>query len=121
MTVTGPDGGHTYCRFALQHLLQPDAGDHPFYKLDTQAGTGSASPRGMRSCLLALNDLLHSHYAGLSAKLFHKRVSTLSTMFLCSVVDHDNVCARTKGKAPPVYNIDPILDMSIAGLSAPKS
>lgn len=119
MTFRAVDGSHTFCRFLLQYMIQPHIAQHPLARLyDVQ--TKSAVRGKDLSCLVKATRLLRSLYAKLPEPVLNQRLSALSMMFLATVVEHDNAKAQRKDGAPTEFNIEPILDMSIAALSAPS-
>jgi AcrR family transcriptional regulator len=120
MSIVGRDGSHPYARFVLQHQLRLDAGEHPFYTMQSNSRKVTASAEGNRSCLFHVSGLLRKHYPQVSRKIFLQRIKTLSMMFLSSVVEHDNAYANTNGTPIPAYNVEPILVMSMGALSAPE-
>ncbi len=120
ISITGPDGSHVFCRFSLQYYLKPNAGTHPFYRRDPRTGESTTSPNGRQSTLFAVGDMLHDHFKSLTEKTYYARISTLSMMFLSSVVEHDNTRALANARKRPSYDIEPIVTMSIGALSAPE-
>jgi hypothetical protein len=120
LALIGTDGSHTHCRFQLQYLLQPDVAEHPFYKIDPRSRKSTVSRKGHQSCLLGINALLRRHYKHLTQKTFYGRLTTLSMMFLTSVVQHDNARAFGKDKTHSEYDPKLVLDMSLSALSAPE-
>jgi len=121
LTLIGADGSHTHCRFQLQYLLQRDVGEHPFFKIEPHTRKSTVTRRGNRSCLLAVNALLRRHYMNLTPKTFNRRLTTLSMMFLTSVVEHDNARVLGKGNSHSEYDARLVLDMSMGALSAAES
>jgi hypothetical protein len=120
LALIGPDGSHTHCRFQLKYLLQPDVAQHPFYKIDSRSRKSTVTPKGHQSCLLGLNGQLRRHYKDLSQKTFYRRITTLSMMFLTSVVEHDNMRVLGKDRPHSEYDAKLVLDMSLGALSAPE-
>jgi AcrR family transcriptional regulator len=118
MAIVGEDGGHSFCRFSLQFNLKPDAAPHPFYDHDVRSGASRPSPRGAQSHLFRAAGLLRSRYP-LSDAAFFKRITALSMMFLCSVVEHDNLHAQARTPRAP-YEPESILRMALGALAAPE-
>jgi Bacterial regulatory proteins, tetR family len=120
LALVGTDGSHSHCRFQLKYLLQPDVGLHPFYRIDARSRASTVSRKGHQSCLLGVTGRLRTHYKHLSQKMFYRRITTLSMMFLTSVVEHDNTRVVGKDKTHSEYDAKLVLDMSIGALSAPE-
>ena len=117
MSIKDADGGHSFCRFLLQYMIQRNVAPHPIeklYKASAKSGTGADTDLPY---LLKLNRLLRAQHESLPQAVFGRRLSMLSMMFLASVVEHDN--ARLSGKIGSVraFDIEPILDMAIGALS----
>ena len=118
MSVRSADGSHTFCRFLLQYMLDRGTVEHPIgsaYKSAEQLQP-TAQPL---ACLARANALLRTRFSALDRTLFSRRLTTLSTMFLASVVEYDNARALAKRKAAARFDPEPILDMAVAALSAP--
>jgi hypothetical protein len=120
LALIGTDGSHTHCWFQLKYLLQPDVAQHPFYKIDARTHRSTVSRKGHESCLLGMSGRLQHHFPNLSQNTFYRRITTLSMMFLTSVVEHDNTRALGKDKEHSEYDPKLVLDMSIGALSAPE-
>jgi hypothetical protein len=120
LALIGTDGSHTHCWFQLKYLLQPDVAQHPFYKIDARTHRSTVSRKGHESCLLGMSGRLQLHFPNLSQNTFYRRITTLSMMFLTSVVEHDNTRALGKDKEHSEYDPKLVLDMSIGALSAPE-
>jgi AcrR family transcriptional regulator len=118
LALVGTDGSHTHCRFQLKYLLQPDVAQHPFYRIDARSRRSTVSRKGRESCLLGVTGQLRSHFKDLSQNTFYRRITTLSMMFLTSVVEHDNTHVFGKDKTHSVYDPKLVLDMSLGALSA---
>ena len=119
LSIVGPNKIHTYIRFSLQYYLQPDAGAHPFYIRDPETGRGHVTEQGHRSCLLHVTGLLRRKFERIRDETFDRRITVLSMMYQCSVVEYDNEHVLGKGKKRPAYDADAIIDMAIGALSAP--
>ena len=118
MSVTDESGEHSFCRFMLQYMLHPKLTNHPlahvysfpFDVATTQQNKLASGQKAVQS--------LFTLYADLPKELIYKRIATLATMFLANVVEHDNNRAQQADHNEP-YNIEPIIDMAVAALSAP--
>lgn len=119
LTIVGPDRTHTYIRFSLQYYLQPDAGAHPFYERHPETGWGEATPLGQASCLFQLTNLLRGTMSHIRQETFDRRISLLSMMYQCSVVEHDNAHALGSRKERLAYDAEAVIDMAIGALGAP--
>jgi len=120
MAITGPDGGHTYCRFLLQYMLHSGTALHPAARIAIGAGRFKAESANAVGSLLATVELLLAQCRHLSAAVFYRRLSVLSMMFLSAVVEHDNISHSSKDRVTAAFDVDAILDMAIAALSAPS-
>lgn len=119
LSIVGPNNIHSYIRFSLQYYLQPDAGAHPFYTRNLKTGRGHVTEQGRRSCLFHVNHLLRRKFEHISDETFDRRITVLSMMYQCSVVEYDNEHALYKREKRPPYDADAIIDMAIGALSAP--
>ncbi len=118
LTMAMPDGRHAFCRFSLQYYLNPEVGTHPYYSGDPRTGLSRINIEGRQSTLFSAGNMLRSHFGDLSQRVYYRRISILSMMFLSSVIEYDN--AQTAlGSNRESYDIEPIIDMSIGALSAP--
>ncbi len=117
MSVQAADGEHTFCRFLLQYLLQPQGPEHP--SRDEVAYHRSRKTPPDLSCLGKIRRLLRANYGMLSTGAFHARLTALSMMFLSAIVEHDNARLLTSRVRSQRFDIEPLLDLAIAGLGAP--
>jgi AcrR family transcriptional regulator len=119
MSVKAADGDHTFCRFLLQYLLQPQGPEHPSRDVDAYHRSRKTPPE--LPCLGKIRRLLRANYPTLGTSRFHSRLTSLSMMFLAAIVEHDNarlLRPRVRGQR---FDIEPMLDLAIAGLGAPVS
>jgi len=118
MSIKDRNGGHPFCRFMLQYLLHPRLTRHPMasiYMFPFGPDEGAADMPSIKKAA----QLLFSAYAQLPKDLVMKRLSTLVTMFLASVVEYDNARRLDESGSAEPYDIEPILDMAVAALGAP--
>jgi len=118
MAVRGQDGEHTFCRFLLQYLLQPQIAEHPF-TLYESADHRRAKLRQDFACLAKVVRLIRGQHRNLTRADFGWRLHALSFMFLSAVVEHDNARLAGRGRRQAKFDIEPILEMSVVALSAP--
>jgi AcrR family transcriptional regulator len=117
MSIRGSDGQHTFCRFLLQYLLQPQLAEHP----GSLRGIRQTKARRDLVCLARAQRLLRAQYQNLSPATYRERQSILARMFLSAVVEHDNARLLRRGAKQTEFDLEPVLDMSIAALGAPQS
>lgn len=117
MTIRDQNGSHTFCRFLLQHMIQPDIAPHPFARFYATAPKSRAQAQEGASLIRATR-LLFGRYDNLPKAVLNQRMSSLCMMFLATVIEHDNTQLRDAA-TPKKFNIEPILDMAIAALGAP--
>jgi AcrR family transcriptional regulator len=118
MSIKDRDGGHPFCRFMLQYMLHPRLTRHPLasvYMFPFGPDEGEADMPSIKKAA----QLLFSTYAHLPKHLVMRRLSSLVTMFLATVVEYDNAQRLQEGQAAEPYDIDPILEMAVAALGAP--
>jgi AcrR family transcriptional regulator len=113
LSVRGTNGQHTFCRFLLHYLHQPQLAKHPVSLRNIHR-----AKRRDGSLIEALR-LIRAQYPNLSSATFRGRLSALSRMFMSTVVEHDNARLHRGGAKQTEFDIEPILDMSIAALRAP--
>lgn len=118
LSIVGSNNMHTYIRFSLQYYLQPDAGAHPFYTRNPETGRGHVTQEGHRSCLFQVNALLRRHFGHIRDETFDRRMTGISMMYQCSVVEHDNEHALGSRRKRPAYDADAVIDMALGALSA---
>jgi AcrR family transcriptional regulator len=119
LTMTASDGSHAFCRFSLQYYLKPAVGTHPYYSGDSKTGLARINAEGRQSCLFSVGDLLRSRFGEIGQAVYYRRITTLSMMFLSSVIEYDNARTTSSTKRRRPYDVEPIIDMSIGALSAP--
>ena len=117
MSIRGPDGQYSFCRFVLQYLLQPQGPDHP-------TGDQAAYRRSRRvpeafASLSRWNRLLRGCYPDLTATQFDYRLKAVAIMFLATVVEHDNAQLVVHPGTHDDFDLEPIMDLAIAALRAP--
>jgi AcrR family transcriptional regulator len=117
MSVRSADGQHPFCRFLLQYLLQPLGAEYPPRNLEAY-NRSRQSPPDLR-CLTRTRRLLRAHYSNLSKAAFGSRLSTVSMMFLSAVVEHDNGRVLVGARNSREFDLESMLDLSTAALSAP--
>lgn len=101
------NGGHSFCRFMLQCRLHTEVSSrHPH------------DERYEGSVIVEIIQLIRSAFPEIPKDLFSYRLSTLTLMFVSSVVEFDNQCQQS-GRSKS-YDYRPILDMALAALSAPQ-
>jgi AcrR family transcriptional regulator len=116
-SVRNAEGEHTFCRFLLQYMLQPLGPEHP--SLGLAAYYRSRRIPSDLPQLARLQRHLRRQYESLSMSTFVLRMSALGKMFLSTIVEHDNarlLAPTVKGQG---FDLEPILDLSIAALAAP--
>ncbi len=99
-------GNYTYCRFMLQLRLHSEFS----YRRDH-------IERSEGSVIIEIRKSLRNIYPHLSNDVFSYRLSTLTLMFVSSVVEFDNYLQANNNKLN--FNYKPIIDMALAALSAP--
>lgn len=119
MSISGRDGSYTFCRFLLQHMLHPGMVQHPIQEFMNGKKKRRANSRMDQACLAQAIEQLRGYYVRVPEATFFRRLSTLSTMFLSSVVEYENARLFDKSGAIAVYDIEPVLDMALGALSAP--
>lgn len=117
MSITGATGDHPFCRFMLQYMLHPKLISHPLAFV-YRSPFGGQSVEGKLASVQAVVQLLFTVHANIPEEIILKRIAALATLFLASVVEHDNHQASGEPTAAG-YDIDPIIDMAVAALSAP--
>jgi AcrR family transcriptional regulator len=110
LSIRGPDGQYSFCRFLLQYLLQPQGPDHP--KRSKEVPSEFAS-------LLTWNRLLRECYPDITALQFDYRLKAVGTMFLAAVVEQDNAKLGTHTQMHDEFDLEPIMDIANAALGAP--
>jgi AcrR family transcriptional regulator len=102
------NGDHSYCRFMLQCRLHPEISKR--YPHDE---------RYEGSVIVEVIKLLRNDHPHLSKEIFSARLSTLTLMFVSSVVEFDNL----RQANPSVGDFDhrPFVDIAIAALAGPHS
>jgi AcrR family transcriptional regulator len=119
-TVRDVDGNHTFCRFLLQYMLQPTVAQHPIAKFYAGSNLEETNASKDLSSLVKSLRLLWGCYEHLPRATFFRRLSALSVMFLAAVVQHDKARQPGGKGASSEFDIDPILDMALGALSAPR-
>lgn len=116
LSIRDSDGMHTFGRFLLQHMLQPQLAPHPIQRFFsvTEEPVPDAPP-----AYVAATRLLRSHYAALPEPVLSGRLRALSLMFLATLVEHDNTQLDSDGQLAAPFELEPVLDMALAALSAP--
>jgi AcrR family transcriptional regulator len=117
LSVRDSAGVHTFCRFLLQVMLQSHIDQHPVRKLYSSAGGRDGKKEASLPYVLKATRLLRAHFDHLPESVLNRRMSSLSMMFLATVVEHDN--AKLSGKLPASseFDAEPILDMALGALS----
>jgi AcrR family transcriptional regulator len=117
VSIRGPDGQHSFCRFVLQYLLQPQGPDHPTRNL--AAYRRSRKVPVEFASLLTLNRLLRECYPDLTTTQFDYRLKAVATMFLAAVVEHDNAQLAMQPGDHAEFDLESIVDLATAALGAP--
>jgi AcrR family transcriptional regulator len=117
VSIRGTAGQYSFCRFMLQYLLQPQGPDHPARALAAYRRSRTV-PTEFAS-LLSWNRILRECYPGLTAAQFDYRLKAVATMFLATVIEHDNAQLAAKLATHSEVELEPIIDLSIAALGAP--
>ena len=120
MAIKDGEGNHTFCRFLLQYMLQPNIAQHPIAKLYAGADWSQVSVGKDQGGLTKAMRSLRQHYEHLPRATFVRRLSALSMTFLASVVQHDNARLLGKRRVSSEFELDPIIDMALGALSAPR-
>jgi len=116
-SVRNDSGDHTFCRFLLQYMLQPQGPEHP--SLDLRAHYRSRGIPPDLPELAQLHRLLRRQYKILSTSTFVLRMTAVGMVFLTMIVEHDNAPRVASAKKEREFDLEPILDLSIAALAAP--
>jgi AcrR family transcriptional regulator len=116
-SVRNAGGEHTFCRFLLQYMLQPQGPEHPSVGLAAYYRSRRIPPDLPQ--LARLQRLLRGQYKTLSMATFVLRMSALGKMFLSTIVEHDNARLLASPGKEREFDLEPILDLSIAALAAP--
>jgi AcrR family transcriptional regulator len=124
------DGTHTDPRKLLEMLwiptlsFQDDRGNHAFCRFMLQCRLhsefSSRFPHSKRyggSIIIEIMKLLRIMYQHIPDDVFSHRLSTLTLMFVSSVVEFDNFRQTKEEKLH--FDPKPIIDMALAALSAP--
>jgi AcrR family transcriptional regulator len=119
LSIRGAEGQYPFCRFLLQYLLQPQGPDHPAREL--AAYRRSKKVPVEFASLMTWNRLLRLCYPDLPAAQFDYRLKAVAIMFLASVIEHDNAQLATKRRIYADFDIEPIMNLTIAALDAPVS
>jgi AcrR family transcriptional regulator len=117
VSIRGADGQHSFCRFLLQYLLQPQGPDHP--TRDLAAYRRSSKVPVEFASLMTWNRLLRARYPHLTAPQFDYRLKAVATMFLATVVEHDNMQLAEQVGGAAEFDLEPIMDLVMAALDAP--
>lgn len=99
-------------------MLQAHFDRHPMRKLFNPARKGGARARKDLPYVVEATRLLRTHYPHLPETVLNRRLTSLSMMFLATVVEHDNAKLRGKATARGQFDLDPVLDMAMGALSA---
>jgi AcrR family transcriptional regulator len=99
-------GNHAFCRFMLQYRL------HSEFSIKF---THNEQYNG--SVIIEVMKLLRNSYPRLPNSIFSYRLTTLTLMFISSVVEFDNFRQTEENKLH--FDPKPIIDMALAALSAP--
>jgi len=118
LSIRDPHGVHTFCRFLLQVMLQSHIDQHPVHKLYSAFSKGDTAAGDNLAHVVKATRMLRAHYDHLSAPELNRRMSSLSMMFLATVVEHDNARIIGKPAAQAEFDLDPILDMALGALSS---
>lgn len=116
-SIQAADGSHPFCRFLLQYVLQPQGPEHP--RVDLVAYRRSRKAPADFPCLAKVRRSLRRCYPQLPPLLYGARLSTVSMMFLCAVVEHDNAQLLQKEGKLPSFHIDFVLDLAIGAMNSP--
>lgn len=116
-SVRSADGEHSFCRFFLQYMLQPQGPEHPSLNLGAYYRSRRIPPDLPQ--LARLHRLLRRQYKTLSTSTFVLRMTAVGKMFLSTIVEHDNVRLLAPTGEIQEFDIEPILDLSIGALGAP--
>lgn len=114
VSVRSADGEHTFCRFLLQYMLQPQGPEHPSRDPDRRRRIPPDLPQ-----LARLQRLLRKQCKTLSTSTFITRMTAIGMMFLSTIVEHDNARLLDSTGKEREFDLEPILDLSIAALAAP--
>ena len=115
LSIRDSHGVHTFCRFLLQVMLQSHVDEHPVHKLYTAGKSGAAG--GDLAYVVKATRMLRAYYEHLSQALLNRRLSSLSMMFLATVVEHDNAKLSGKVVSHAELDLDFILDMALGALA----
>ncbi len=118
MAIKDSDGSHSYCRFLLQYLIHPHEVPHPLVRFYDAAESSDALKQHVAS-LIEATRMLRDLYRHLPVSILNLRLSSLSMMFLATVVEHDNRQLSKSGDTSKTLDVEPILDMALAALNAP--
>ncbi len=118
MAIQSADGKHTFCWFLLQLMLQPHSAGHPLSRYYKHEEGGSAVTE--LSSLMKAIQLFIAHHDDLPRPIMIKRMFALNMMFLSTVIEYDNARSLDKDSVPPEFDVEPVLDMCVAALNAPR-
>jgi TetR/AcrR family transcriptional regulator, regulator of cefoperazone and chloramphenicol sensitivity len=119
LSVRDVNGWHTFGRFLLQYMLQPEIAPHPVRKLYRIRREAEVKSGPDLAYVAKAMRLLRLHYRHLPPLVLKRRVAALSLMFLASVVEHDNarLTPKTAVAVPGEFDPAPILEMALGALS----
>ena len=116
-SVRSAGGEHTFCRFLLQYMLHPQGPEHPSLDLGAYYRSRGIPPDLPQ--LARLHGLLRQQCKTLSTRTFVLRMTAVGMMFLSMIVEHDYARMLASALKQREFDIEPILDLSIAALAAP--
>lgn len=113
-------GGTDFCRFQLQFRLNPLHADHPFYTTTEESlAPVEAIDEDQAPAIYKVARALRSKFPELNEATFHKRTAAIGYMFLCFVVEQDNIRLR-RGIAAFEADFETLFQMMSAALSIPR-
>jgi AcrR family transcriptional regulator len=109
--------GHVFCRFLLQCYIHPDSGYDDTEELyEALLNARKANEKGEQLAIVQITDLMQAQFEDMPPHVLMSRLKAAHLMFMASVVEFDN--AQKAGKRRGEFDAAPILDMSVAALSA---
>jgi AcrR family transcriptional regulator len=115
LSIRDADGVHTFCRFLLQVMLQARVEQHPVHKLYSADNRTRGSGANLTYVAKATR-MLRAHYDHLPQAILNTRLSSLSMMFLATVVEHDNAKLSGKLDSRSEFQPDLLVDMALGAL-----
>lgn len=117
--ITAERGASDLCRFQLQFRLNSYHADHPFYTSgESFAPVEAIGDDQPQPAVYRVARALRNKFPHLDDDTFHKRTAAVGYMFLCFVVEQENIRLR-RGSAAFEADFETVLAMMTAAMSIP--